>query len=111
MPATRATLLSAPALRPPVPQAQALPQGEVRRLKLRSGETVVVRRGALWLTREGDALDHLLQPGCGHVAAQAQEVVVEAVGPQPCHFERHRLGGPGLRRWWAFRPWWRWAGR
>ena len=82
-----------------VPQRHALPLGEVRRLKLGPGDTVLVRQCALWLTREGDAVDHLLRPGRGHVAAHAQDVVVEAMGTQPCHFEQHRLALSG--RWWA----------
>ncbi len=81
-----------------VPQRHALPLGEVRRLKLGPGDTVLVRQGALWLTREGDAVDHLLRPGRGHVATHAQDVVVEAMGTQPCHFEHHRLVLSG-RRW------------
>lgn len=74
-----------------------LPLGEAHRLVLHRGETVLVRCGRLWLTREGDALDHLLQPGRGFVAARAEEVVVEAIGAQPCRFERHRLGPGGVR--------------
>jgi len=69
-----------------------LPLGEAHRLALHRGETLLVRSGRLWLTREGDALDHLLQPGRGFVAAGAEDVVVEAIGAQPCRFERHRLG-------------------
>jgi|GEM_PF-2394217 len=99
MPTTRAALLPDPAWPSHVRQDHALSQGEVRRLKLGPGDTVLVRHGALWLTREGDAVDHLLRPGRGHVAAHAQDVVVEAMGTQPCHFEQHRLALSG--RWWA----------
>jgi len=107
MPTTRAALPLGTVRQDTALQAHVLPIGEVRRLKLRPGDTVLVRQGALWLTREGDALDHLLRPGRGHVAAHAQEVVVEAMGAQPCHFERHRLGPPRRRRWWAVRwGWW-----
>lgn len=70
-----------------------LPSGQARRLTLRRGETLFVRQGRLWLTREGDPTDHVLWPGSGYVAAVPQEVVIEAVGGQLCCYERHRLCG------------------
>ncbi len=70
-----------------------LPAGQVVRLALRRGEALVVREGSLWLTREGDMVDHVLSPGCGHVASVPQEVVIQAMGLQACCYERHRLGG------------------
>lgn len=70
--------------------SETLPTGQATRLTLRRGETLLVRQGRLWLTREGDPIDHLLQPGCGHVASAPQEVVIEALGLQACHYERHR---------------------
>ncbi len=70
-----------------------LPAGQAARLTLRRGETLLVRQGRLWLTREGDPVDHVLWPGSGHVASVPQEVVIEAFGPQACQYERHRLRG------------------
>lgn len=70
-----------------------LPAGQADRLVLRRGEAVLVREGRLWLTREGDPVDHVLWPGAGHVASVPQEVVIEALGPQACCYERHRLRG------------------
>jgi len=70
-----------------------LPAGQAARLHLRRGETLLVRHGRLWLTREGDLVDHVLTPGAGHVAAVPQEVVVEAFGQQACLYERHRMRG------------------
>lgn len=70
-----------------------LPAGQAQRLMLRRGETLLVRQGRLWLTREGDPVDHVLWPGSGHVASVPQEVVIEAFGPQACSYERHRLHG------------------
>lgn len=70
-----------------------LPSGQATRLTLSRGETLIVRHGCLWLTREGDSVDHLLQPGSGHVASVPQDVVIEALGPQACCYERHRLRG------------------
>lgn len=70
-----------------------LPAGQAARLTLRRGETLLVRQGRLWLTREGDPVDHVLWPGAGHVASVPQEVVIEAFGPQACNYERHRLRG------------------
>lgn len=85
-------------LRPPAMQRQScssatLPAGQAARLTLRRGETLLVRQGRLWLTREGDPVDHVLWLGSGHVASVPQEVVIEAFGPQDCHYERHRLRG------------------
>lgn len=68
-----------------------LPAGQAVRLTLRRGETLIVRQGRLWLTREGDPVDHVLWPGSGHVAPVPQEVVIEAFGPQACSYERHRM--------------------
>lgn len=68
-----------------------LPAGQAARLKLRRGEALLVSQGRLWLTRKGDAVDHMLQPGCGHVAGMPQEVVIEALGPQACRYERHAV--------------------
>jgi len=70
-----------------------LPAAQAARLHLRRGETLLVRHGRLWLTREGDLVDHVLTPGAGHVAAVPQEVVVEAFGQQACLYERHRMRG------------------
>lgn len=70
-----------------------LAAGQAVRLSLRRGETLLVRQGRLWLTREGDPVDHVLWPGSGHVASVPQEVVIEAFGPQACQYERHRLHG------------------
>ena len=83
------TLRRAPPAREPACMSATLPTGQAARLTLRRGETLLVRQGRLWLTREGDAVDHLLEPGCGHVASVPQEVVIEALGPQACHHERH----------------------
>lgn len=70
-----------------------LPAGQVVRLVLRRGEALLVHQGSLWLTREGDMVDHVLRPGLGHVASVPQEVVIQAMGRQACCYERHRLGG------------------
>lgn len=69
-----------------------LPAGQATRLTLRRGEALLVREGRLWLTREGDPIDHVLWPGSGHVASVPQDVVIEAFGPQACRYERHRGG-------------------
>lgn len=74
-------------------ESATLPAGQAVRLKLRRGETLLVRQGRLWLTREGDPVDHVLWPGSGHVASVPQDVVIEAFGLQACHYERHRLRG------------------
>lgn len=79
--------------RGPACVSATLPAGQAARLTLRRGETLLVRQGCLWLTREGDPVDHVLRPGSGHVASVPQEVVIEAFGPQVCSYERHRLRG------------------
>jgi len=67
-PLTRVTLLG------PV----VLPAGQVHRLRLRAGDALLVRQGQVWMTREGDPLDHLLTPSQGHVAARPEDVVIES---------------------------------
>lgn len=77
----------------PAVTCETLHAGQPARLRLRPGETLLVRQGRLWLTREGDLVDHVLSPGCGHVAAGHQEVVIEAFGAPLCCYERHSLKG------------------
>lgn len=68
-----------------------LPAGQAHRLWLRAGDRLHVHQGRLWLTREGDPVDHLLTPGCGYVAAFPQEVVLESLlGSGGC-YERDAL--------------------
>jgi len=68
-----------------------LGEGQVHHLRLRPGEVVLVRRGRVWMTREGDTLDHLLVPGRGHVAAHREAVVLQAVSAGGCVYEREAL--------------------
>lgn len=55
-----------------------LPAGHVHRLRLHAGEALLVRQGQVWMTREGDPLDHVLTPARGYVAARPEDVVIES---------------------------------
>ena len=68
-----------------------LASGEVRRLRLKRGDSLLVQAGRLWMTRPGDARDHVLSPAQGHVAATPQEVWVQACGACSCRFEQVRI--------------------
>jgi len=68
-----------------------LASGEVRRLRLNRGDSLVVNTGRLWMTRAGDDRDHVLCPAQGHVAAMPQEVLVQACGASACRFEQQRM--------------------
>lgn len=68
-----------------------LAPGQVHRVRLKAGELLLVREGRVWLTREGDPVDHVLVPGRGHVAPLAEEVVIESCAPTGSRYERHTL--------------------
>lgn len=68
-----------------------LPAGQAHRLRLRAGDVLLVRRGRVWMTREGDPLDHLLSPTQGHVAACPQDVVLESCIRDGSLYERQTL--------------------
>lgn len=70
-----------------------LPAGQAHRLRLRAGDVLLVRRGQVWMTREGDPLDHLLTPAQGHVAAHPEEVVLESFVQDGSLYERQALPG------------------
>lgn len=70
---------------PPVCGPVTLPAGQVHRLRLHAGDRLHVHQGRLWLTREGDPVDHLLTPGRGYVAAFPQEVVLESLLGGGCY--------------------------
>ena len=71
----------------------ALPAGQAHRLRLRAGDVLLVRQGRVWMTREGDPLDHLLTPTQGHVAACPQDVVLESCVQGGSLYERQTLAG------------------
>lgn len=68
-----------------------LPVGQAHRLRLRAGDLLLVRRGRVWMTREGDPLDHLLTPTQGHVAAHPEDVVLESCTRDGSLYERQAL--------------------
>ena len=63
-----------------------LPPGWVRRVRLRAGEGLWVREGRVWMTREGDPVDHVLTAGQVRVAERAEVWVLQscAVGASLC---------------------------
>jgi hypothetical protein len=70
-----------------------LPAGQAHRLRLCAGDVLLVRRGRVWMTREGDPLDHLLTPAQGHVASHPQDVVLESCAREGSVYERLALPG------------------
>ncbi|MBU0918313.1 MAG: DUF2917 domain-containing protein [Gammaproteobacteria bacterium] len=68
-----------------------LPAGQVHRLRLRAGDALLVRHGQVWMTRQGDPLDHVLSPSHGHVAARPEEVVLESFVRDGSAYERQPL--------------------
>jgi hypothetical protein len=55
------------------------PPTEVRRWRVPAAGEVVARDLPLWLTRHGDADDHVLQPGERVVLRRGDDVVIEAL--------------------------------
>lgn len=68
-----------------------LPAGQVHRLRLRAGDALLVRQGQVWMTRQGDPMDHVLTPSQGHVAARPEDVVIESFVRGSSLYERQAL--------------------
>ncbi len=79
-----------------------LPAGKAHRVRLRAGDALLVRHGRVWMTREGDPIDHLLTPEAGHVAACAQEVVLESCDRSGSLYERQTFRGSVTNSRWPF---------
>ncbi len=58
-----------------------LAPGQVIACHLRTGHVLQVTQGQLWLTRAGDAQDHVLGPGQRWLAAGREQVWLSALGP------------------------------
>ena len=69
----------------------ALGEGQVHHLRLKPGDALLVRQGRIWMTRDGDVLDHLLAPGQGHVAARREDVVLQGCSAGGCVYEREPI--------------------
>ncbi len=70
----------------------ALPSGHVQGCTLQQGDVLHVQQGHLWLTRSGDARDHVLAAGQSWVAQGREQVLLEAVGTQVCELRRTPAG-------------------
>ena len=56
-----------------------LEAGQVLSLDDAEGTTLAAERGTLWVTEEGDARDHIIEPGETFVIAKAGRTVVQAM--------------------------------
>jgi hypothetical protein len=54
--------------------------GRTMRLKLASSARILIARGKVWLTAQGDATDYLLQAGAEFPVRPHAEIVLEALG-------------------------------
>jgi hypothetical protein len=54
--------------------------GRTMRLKLSSSARILIARGKVWLTAQGDATDYLLKAGEEFPVRADSEVVLEALG-------------------------------
>ena len=54
--------------------------GRAMRLKLASSARILIARGKVWLTAQGDATDYLLNAGEEFAVRPDAEVVLEALG-------------------------------
>ena len=61
------------------PLRVVLAAGELLRLAANRPVTVTCLQGTCWLTREGDALDHLLGAGMAHQVATRGLTIVQAL--------------------------------
>jgi hypothetical protein len=73
----------------------ALREGQVHHLHLKPGDALLVRQGRVWMTRDGDLLDHLLAPGQGHVAARREDVVLQGCSAGGCVYQREPFSASG----------------
>jgi len=83
----------------PVPgPVSALPKGQLLAFGGRRGARIESRRGAIWITQDGETDDVVLDAGQSHVlerdapvliqALDAACVSVQAAGPQPAGWQR-----------------------
>lgn len=56
---------------------------------MRPGDEIVVTRGVLWITQQGDPDDHLVQKGQTYTPAGRGLVVVQAVRDDTSFFSRN----------------------
>ncbi len=59
----------------------ALEPGQVVSLDDARGTCIRARYGAVWVTEEGSAKDHIVSPGKSHVVSRAGRTVVQALEP------------------------------
>jgi hypothetical protein len=59
----------------------ALQTGEVLTLDDAQGLRILARLGTVWVTEEGDTLDHIVGPGDARVVAHAGRTVIQALNP------------------------------
>ena len=59
----------------------ALDAGEVFTVDDAEGLRIVARRGIVWVTEEGDGVDHIVGPGDALIVAHAGRTVVQALQP------------------------------
>ena len=74
----------------------ALEPGQVVTLDHAAGTCIRARYGAVWITEEGSADDHIVTPGETHVVRRGGRTVVQAMQPawialrpSPCAAEGH----------------------
>ena len=58
-----------------------LHEGQVVTLDDAAGTRIVARRGTVWVTQEGDRLDHIVSAGEALVLARRGRTVVQALQP------------------------------
>lgn len=59
----------------------ALEPGQVLALDDARGTRIGARYGAIWVTEEGSAEDHIVEPGRTHVVARDGRTVLQAMQP------------------------------
>ena len=59
----------------------ALDTGQILTLDDAAGLSILARRGAVWITEEGDTKDHIVRPGDTLVVAHPGRTVVQALQP------------------------------
>ena len=59
----------------------ALDTGQILTLDDAEGLRILARRGAVWVTEEGDVKDHIVRPGDTLIVAHPGRTVVQALQP------------------------------
>ena len=86
----------------PLGFVNGLRKGQLLALRGRRGARIESRRGAVWVTQDGDPNDVVLNPGEAHVLDSDEPVLIQALDAACVSVQLRAAGEPSgeLPRWW-----------